>query len=156
MVVAYPVGSARLREIEAASLLHVSKSRYRDQIITSTDARDLPAHANCRIHLKAGQGWSVAPFRLLRDLSVLDPFLTKTKAYGRYTYFFLGDPSWWARTKNISWGYRTEAPSEGTTVYRIEGRDLLSCADLLFFRPDDKVVVIRGDYIGPAIADPAP
>jgi len=64
----------------------------------------------------------VAPFRLLRDYSILDPHLTHIKDWGCYTYFFIGEPGWWGVKKNI-----------GITMSW-----------------DDNVLVIRGDYTGPA------
>jgi hypothetical protein len=96
----------------------------------------------------------VAPFRLLRDYSVADPYLTDLKSYGRYTYFFLGEPGWWAVKKNIGLGARWGDLGADFVVFRVRGDDVLKCAELLFYRPDDKVVVIRGDYQGPASVEP--
>ncbi|RVT84149.1 hypothetical protein DXV76_10670 [Rhodobacteraceae bacterium CCMM004] len=155
MVVAYPVTGARRDEIAAATLVHVARAAHRDLIVEAPGGA-LPPGANCRIRLKAGQGWSVAPFRLLRDYSVLDPFLTHLKSYGCYTYFFIGEPGWWAVKKNIGPGVRWGDLGPEAVVFRVAGRDVLACADLLFYRPDDHVCVIRGDYRGPACMDPPP
>ncbi len=156
MPIAYPVGSAKLEDLRARTFVHITKAAHRDGIITGTDPAGLPAGANCRVHLKAGQGWSVAPFRLLRDYSVLDPYLHNLKNYGRYTYFFVGAPGRWALTKNIGGGLTWGSMGDDFLILSVRGEDVLACTDLLFYRPDDNVVVIRGDYSGPACADPAP
>jgi hypothetical protein len=107
------------------------------------------------IDLQAAQGWSVQPFRLLRDYSVLDPHLGETKTWGQYTYFFLGEPSAWAVRKNIGLTAAWGKLGEDALVIEISGADLLQKAKHVFYRPDDSVVVIRGGYAGPARVDPA-
>ncbi|MCP5341358.1 MAG: hypothetical protein H6901_04000 [Rhodobacteraceae bacterium] len=156
MVVAFPATKGLVDEIRGKSLFHVSASRFRNDIIKNTKNSHLPNHANCEISLKPGQGWSVAPFRLLRDYSIMDPYLNHIKAWGKYTYFFIGEPGWWAVKKNIGPGARWGNLGPDTTVYEILGRDLVKNASLLFYRPDDKVLVIRGGYDGFAFAEPAP
>jgi len=156
MAFALPATRGQAKAIGESVLVHVAPLSRRDQIVQGGDDGPLPAHANCRIHLKAGQGWSVAPFRLLRDYSVFDPYLNRLKSWGRYTYFFIGPPGRWAMIKNIGPGLRWGDLGPELMSFHVAGQDLLACVDLLFVRPDDNVLVIRGDYAGPAWADPAP
>lgn len=154
MVVAYPATDSKLSEIRSQDLFHVSSSKYRDLIIK---AKRATLHAtNCDVELQGMLGWSIAPFRILRDYSVLDYRFDETREWGRYTYFFLGTPGRWAVKKNLgltnSWGHL----GEEMTVYRVPGAELVRQAKIIFYRPDDNVVVIRGGYQGPAFADPAP
>jgi hypothetical protein len=154
MVVAFPVTMERLDHIRQGSLFHVTHARNRSQIIKGRI--DGASGPNCTIDLQATQGWSVKPFRLLRDYSVLDPHLGETQTWGQYTYFFLGVPSTWAVKKNIgllaAWGRL----GDDATVFEIRGADLLQRVKHVFYRPDDSVVVVRGGYVGPALVDPAP
>lgn len=154
MIIAAPASKERLTEIRNGSLFHVSKSEHRDKIIKSAaPAGTMP---NCTVEISAMQGWSVSPFRLLRDYSVLDHRADVTSTWGRYTYFFLGTPSSWAVKKNLgvlkAWGEL----GDDFTVYEVRGADVATADRLVFYRADDSVVVIRGGYTGPAHADPAP
>lgn len=150
MPVAFPVSRSSDIVSDESILYHVSSPTHRDSIVTSTEPTGLPSYANCTIHLKAGQGWSVAPFRLLRDYSILDPHLTHIKDWGCYTYFFIGEPGWWGVKKNIGITMSWDNLRENSVIYQIRGSDMLACSALLFYRPDDNVLVIRGDYTGPA------
>jgi hypothetical protein len=155
MVVAFPVTMERMEHIRQGALFHVTYARNGAQIIKSKidDKGDGP---NFMIDLQAAQGWSVTPFRLLRDYSVLDPHLGETRTWGQYTYFFLGAPSTWAVKKNIGLAAVWGKLGADKSVIEIKGTDLLQRAQHVFFRPDDSVVVIRGGYTGPARIDPAP
>jgi hypothetical protein len=59
--------------------------------------------------------------------------------------FFRGEPSQRARSINVQ-----KAP----VAIKVRGEDLIAHAgDRLYFRSWDKVVAVRGDYIGPAWVD---
>jgi len=81
---------------------------------------------------------------------VLDPYLCNLKSYGCYTYFFVGQPSKWALLKNISWR-AMKGNFTGKAFLRIRGQDLAKSTNLIFHRIDDNVLVIRGDFVGPAL-----
>ena len=153
MVVALPASSAKLNDISEGVLIHIAPLSRRDQIVSIAGQETLPKGTNCTVHIKAGQGWSVAPFRLLRDSSVADPYLTHLKDYGHYSYFFVGTPGWWALKKNIGPGARWGDLGPDKMVITVPGDLVVNQKRLLFYRPDDKVLIMRGDYQGPALVE---
>lgn len=148
MVIAAPATAARRAEIGAGTLYHVTNSRHRAEIVTAM----LPGtgFANCMVDLKAMQGYSVTPFRLLRDYSVLDANLADPKNWGQYLYFFLGEPGAWAVKKNLGLSATWGNLGPDALVIAVRGADLLSRNRIVFYRPDDRVVVVRGGFVGPA------
>lgn len=130
-------------------LIHITKSEWIPSIIDASNTSPLPHYASHNIALRAGQGWSFSS-RIARDYSVLDPYLNNLKSYGCYTYFFLGQPGKWALLKNIGWS-AMKGDMTGKATLHVKGQDLAKSAELVFHRIDDRVIVIRGDYVGPAL-----
>ena len=104
---------------------------------------------NAEVHLSPPTGWQLDFWKFIRDLSVWDPDVISSADRGRYLYLFLGQPGTWTRRINVQ-----KAP----LTIRIPGDALLLTvpAANLFYRAADKVIVIRGDYRGPAILEPPP
>ena len=108
---------------------------------------------NCTIHLTSQSGWS-GPKRFLRDYSVVDAQdVFNFQTGGRYVYFFVGEPNWWGLLKNI--GYlKWERVQAELGVIRIRGQNLVTDNARLFYRPDDRALVLSGEYRGPACVYP--
>src|SRR4051794_40194398 len=99
MPIATPATTSQMRFIAEAELIHVAPRAALERIVT--DGEPISGR-DCVVHLESGQGWSLFPFKLLRDYSVLDAAVTDTDYWGRYLYFFLGEPHWWSYRKNIT------------------------------------------------------
>lgn len=156
MVIAVKPTKRQLGMIGSSTLVHVAElSRLALIVVDKTPPASQTIGENCTISLKAGQGWSATPFKLLRDYSVLDTDFTNLKDWGRYLYFFVGDPGKWAVFKNLDSFRSWEDICRNFAVIRISGAKL-PAGSPVFFRPDDDVVVMRGDYTGPAAVTPAP
>ena len=86
----------------------------------------------------------------MRDAGIWDPKTFDPDDRCRYLYCFLGKPGFLGRVTNVQ-----KAP----LTIRIRGEDFLTRMppDRLFLRKElATVVVIRGDYVGPALIDPPP
>ncbi len=175
-LIATPATGDTRRMIADATLLHFAPLEALGSIVVD---RTMPARfGNCTVDLKAGNGWS-SLFKLLRDYSVLDPGFGRAADFGRYLYFFLGRPGSWAFAKNISpapvvqtllgdllrrlgaegLAGRLDARAEEAVrkefgVIEVRGLDALAGDRAVFWRADDKVVVLRGGYRGPARVTP--
>ena len=57
-----------------------------------------------------------------------------------------------ALLKNIGWS-ASKGDLSGLAVIKIDGADMLENGELFFHRLDDNVLVIRGDYKGPATVE---
>jgi hypothetical protein len=150
-MLAMPVDDAQRRVIAAGELYHVTKFSSLEGIVTNADNRR-PLRGPYDVYLRSGHGWSVFPFRILRDYSVLDTAIGDTDFHGRYLYFFLGEPTEWGRRKNIGLMVSEAKAQREYGVIRIAGSALLAQAGHhVFYRADDNAVVVRGEYRGPAI-----
>lgn len=130
--------------IKGSKLYHRSPAKYRDQIIMS---RSIAAEgAREYIHLQAQTAWTLSLWRLIRDLTVVDFSLLPDGTNGKYLYFFVGAPSKAQLVANAGETHK----ATGVDRYEILGSDLTRCCDQLFYRPIDRVLVVRGDYKGPA------
>ncbi len=104
--------------------------------------------AVCEVHIQATTG-------LYKNLTV-EGLDLGTLAY---TYFFLGDPDRFQIGMNIDNmallpGWK---PRPDVMMVRCRGEDILRAAGgVVWYRPMDKAVVIKGDYIGPATLSPVP
>lgn len=128
--------------IEGNDLVHRSPSRYRQQICGVRQ----PVPSEMAVHLKAQSGWQASGWKLIRDLTVADLSLLPDDTHGRYLYFFVGQPSQF----NLKANAGETSGIDHVDTYLIKGSDLLERCASLFFRPLDKVLVARGDYVGPA------
>ena len=151
-IVSLPVTSTQRAAIAAGELVHLTAREALPKIVVGGAPE---SGREQQVHLVAGQGWSLFPFKLFRDYSVLDVGVTDTSYWGQYLYFFLGEPNWWAYRKNITpfvspfrdW----DSLSKTHAVIRVFGRAVLDQAGAhVFYRADDGVVIIRGEYRGPA------
>jgi hypothetical protein len=158
VVIAVSPTRSQLAKIAASTLVHVTDPSRISSIIVDKSPKSVSSIGeNCTVSLKAGQGWNIAPFRLLRDYSVLDMEITNLKNWGRYTYFFVGEPSRWAILKNLTRLRKWEDLCVEFAVIRISGSAILSQAGCpIFYRADDDAVVVRGDFTGPAAVTPPP
>lgn len=150
MVIAYPATEARLAEIAAGILVHVTGRENREGIVVNDHPSTAEIGENCTVDLRASQGFQLG--KLLRDYSVIDPYVTSDSSWGSYLYFFLGEPGWWASFKNLSPWQSWSTIQQQALVIRISGRCFVAAAGRqpLFYRPDDGAVVLRGTYRGPA------
>ena len=130
--------------INASKLYHRSPAKYRDMIIMSRSNAEEGSRAY--IHLQAQTGWTLSLWRLIRDLSVIDFSLLPDGTNGKYLYFFVGTPS---KVQLIANAGETHKAT-GVDRYEILGSDLTKFCNRLFYRPIDKILVVRGDYKGPA------
>jgi hypothetical protein len=142
-----------LKPVERAAILageawHFSKARP-DQVTLGKLVANAPDLPNARIRLSAPSGWQLDFWKFVRDATVWDPRTFDAADRGKYLYFFLGEPGTWTRRMNVQ-----KAP----LTIRIRGADLLAAVPPanLFYRSADKVIVVRGDYQGLAMLDPAP
>lgn len=147
LVVATPINSLERAEIQLGEIWHFSKATP-PQI---TEAKLPGSHGapNARIRLSPPAGWQLDFWKFIRDATVWDPAVLGATDRGRYLYCFLGQPGTWTRRMNVQ-----KAP----LTIRIRGADMLASvpAHNLFYRSADRVLVVRGDFVGPAILDPAP
>lgn len=146
-VLATPASASERAAIGAGEVWHFSKAMPGQILLAKLAAP--PGAPNARVRLSPPTGWQLDVWKFVRDAAVLDPRTFAAADRGRYLYAFLGEPGTWQRRMNVQ-----KAP----LTVRIAGRDVLAAvpAANLFFRPADKTVVIRGDYVGPAVLDPAP
>jgi hypothetical protein len=133
----------QLKLIKESRLYHRSPAKYRDQIIMS--GSDVLEGTLANIHLQAQTGWTLSLWRLIRDLTVIDFSLLPDGKNGKYLYFFVGAPSKAQQVANAGETYK----ATGVDRYEILGSDLTRFCDQLFYRPIDKVLIVRGDYKGP-------
>lgn len=147
LLVSTPAGPAERALVERGEAWHFSKATPAQ--LTVAKLAGGPDQPNARIRLSPPTGWQLDFWKFIRDVAVWDPRAMVGPDVGRYLYLFLGEPGTWQRRMNVQ-----KAP----TTVRIPGRALLAAvpASNLFYRSADKVIVIRGDYLGPAILDPAP
>jgi hypothetical protein len=145
--IATPVTPVELEAIRKSEVWHYSKATY-DQIVLSKLVR-ASGQPNAFVRLSPPTGWQLDFWRLIRDLTVFDPDSFAPADYGRYLYGFLGEPTPKQKNMNVQ-----EAP----LTIRIPGEALVAAvpASKLFFRPMYKTVVVRGDYVGPALVEPPP
>jgi hypothetical protein len=131
--------------IRQGELWHFTSPARLNEI--ATGLREGAGFGTHQVRLVAGSGWS--PGRLLRDYSVLDlnPFnLRGDPDYGRYLYFFLGEPGLWGRLKNL--------PRGDFAIVKIRAADILTSGVAAFYRFDDQAVVVgRGEFTGPALIE---
>lgn len=108
-----------------------------------------PGEPNAIIRLSPPNGWQFNFWKFIRDFSVWDRRFHDAENFGRYLYLFRGKPGWFTRVTNVQ-----NAPVE----IRIAGSAVLSAIEPgnLFYRDIDNVVVIKGDFVGPAELTPAP
>lgn len=85
---------------------------------------------------------------------MVDIRIDQFDSWGQYTYFFLGTPTWWGVKKNLGVTVPVGHPGPDKVLFEVRGQDVVTEGRLVFYRPDDRVVVIRGGYRGPARADP--
>ncbi|MDP3417666.1 hypothetical protein [Falsiroseomonas sp.] len=142
-----PATAAERAAIEAGEAWHFSKASPRQ--LTEAKLAGGPGQPNARIRLSAPSGWQLDFWKFIRDASVWDPAAFSPADRGRYLYLFLGEPGTWTRRMNVQ-----KAP----LTVRIPGALLLAAVPPanLFYRAVDKVVVVKGDYVGPALLDPPP
>lgn len=150
-MIAFSATEAQRRDIAAAELYHLTRLDDLEAIVTDAGP-DRPIHGPHQVHIKSFQGYSLFPFRMLRDYSILDTAVTDTSFYGCYLYFFLGVPSWWGIKKNVGPRETLDSVRHTHGVIRVAGAAVLTQAGThVFYRPDDSAVVIRGEYSGPAV-----
>lgn len=147
MLLAAPASQAERSAIERGEAWHFSKATPAQ--VTVSKLPGAPGQPNAQVRLSAPTGWQLDFWKFIRDLSVWDPNFLSPADRGKYLYMFLGEPGTWTRRMNVQ-----KAP----LTIRIPGRALVAAVPPanLFYRSVDKVIVIRGDYLGPAILDPAP
>lgn len=150
MVVALPATAGQLADIAAGTLVHVTHRDNGSSIIVDSQPTSRAIGENHTVDLRAAQGYRLG--RLLRDYSIIDPFVTNDAEWGRYLYFFLGEPGIWARIKNLSVWRSWSRIQREALVIRISGANFIAQAGdaPIFYRLDDDAVVLRGDYRGPA------
>jgi hypothetical protein len=154
MPIAIPASKNRLATVSGSVLVHVTEPSNISSIVVDLKPASTNINENCTVFLKAGQGWSVAPMRLFRDYSVLELDVANTKNWGKYLYFFLGEPSRWAILKNLSSLKRWEDLQSSFGVIRVSGAQLLSkSGQPVFYRPDDNAVS-AGITTGPLLSRP--
>ncbi len=156
MPIALPVPRIVFARLGYRWLTHITRQAYllgsdgQPGIVTRRVRRSTDEWEQCEVNLVATSGFGNHGRRLLRDYSVLD-FELQLAGRGSYTYFFWGDPHAWGLLKNI--GVRNEAGllEKGFATIHVATDDLLARNDgPMFLRIDDKAVVIRGGYAGPA------
>ena len=147
MFVATPISAAERTAIEKGEFWHFSKAT--PQQITTAKLPSAAGQPNARIRLSPPTGWQLDFWKFIRDAVVWDPKSLSEMDRGRYLYGFLGEPSAWTRRVNVQ---------NSPLSIRIRGTDLLAnvATPNLFFRPLHHVLVIKGDYVGPALLTPAP
>jgi hypothetical protein len=148
LFIATPLKPPERSAITLGEAWHFSKARPH-QVAVGKLQTGGPGTPNARIHLTAPSGWQLDFWKFVRDATVWDPRTFDAAERGKYLYFFLGEPGTWTRRMNVQ-----KAP----LTIRIRGADLLAAVPPanLFYRSADKVIVVKGDYQGPAILDPPP
>ena len=145
--IALPLPMAARAAIAAGSVWHYTRTEYAAAIVQAGE-RPIGNFCNATVHLSPPQGWQLDVWKIIRDVAVWDPGFATPGEWGRYLYFFLDQPSAMRREMNVQ-----NAP----VAIEIRGTDLLAAAgDRLLFRGIDRVVVLRGDYRGPARVEPLP
>ena len=147
LLIATPAGGRDRATIAAGEAWHFSKAAPRQILVERRQGP--PGEPNAIIRLSPPTGWQLDFWTFIRDAAVWDSDMITPADRGRYLYFFLGEPGTWTKRTNVQ-----KAP----LTIRIRGADLLAAvpAGNLFYRSADKVIVVRGDYVGPAILDPPP
>ena len=145
---ALPPSAATRALIAGVDLWHYTRTEFAGRMVLPDPLPPGAGFGNAMVNLSPPTGWQLDFWKLLRDLTVLDPGFAEAASYGRYMYFFLGEPSVRVRAMNVQ-----DAP----VSIRVRGADALAAAgDRMLYRGLDKVVLIRGDYRGPALVDPLP
>ena len=147
LLLASPATALDRLAIMSGEVWHFSKATPR-QLMTSP-LNGLPGAPNATIRLSPPSGWQLDFWKFIRDLSLWDPKAMVGVDRARYLYCFLGQPGSWQKATNVQ-----KAP----LTVRIPGQALLAAVAPahLFYRSLDRVLVVRGDYAGPAILDPTP
>jgi len=147
MLVATPINAAERSTIVKGEFWHFSKATPKQ--VTITKLNSTAGGPNAQVRLSPPTGWQLDFWKFIRDLVVWDPRSMAEMDRGRYLYGFLGEPSAWTRRVNVQ-----NAP----LTIRVRGADLLANVpnQNLFYRPLDHVLVIKGDYVGPALLAPPP
>jgi hypothetical protein len=144
--VAVPLSPEARAALAAGSVWHYTRVEHLDGILQEGVPQG--NYCNALVQLRPPTGWQFDFWKFLRDAAVWDPDFGSRGEWGRYLYFFLGEPSAARRAMNVQ-----DAP----VSIEIRGADLLAAAgDRLLFRGLDRVVVLRGDYRGPARVEPLP
>jgi hypothetical protein len=147
-LVATPISAKKRSEIQIGEVWHYSKATP-GQIMTAKLAGGAGS-PNATIRLSPPTGFQWDFWKFVRDASVFDPDTFNPVDRGRYLYFFLGKPGFMARITNVQ-----KAP----LTIRIPGADLLGrvpTANLFSREEFGTIIIVRGDYVGPAVLDPAP
>lgn len=133
--------------IQEGEAWHFSKARPEQVTLAKLTGGETDS-PNARIRLTAPSGWQLDPSKFIRDILVLDWQALEAADFGKYLYFFHGEPGWFRRGMNVQ-----KAP----LAIRIRGRDFLAAVppNRLFFRSLDRTIAVRGDYEGPAILSPS-
>lgn len=150
-LVALPADEKTRQALRSSVLIHAAPREAVSAIVQGrqTDPRRF---GTWNVHLRAGQGW--APGKWSRDYSVLTiPFALGAEDYGRYIYFFAGEPGFWARFKNLTppdflltpWKLLQGAEALLTryAFFTLSGADVIQADTPLYWRADDRAVVIR-------------
>lgn len=142
------VTSGTRKLIEDGILWHYTKQEFAEAIVQPGAPPPGRAFGNAIVRLQPPQGYAFDFWKFIRDATVIDLPVFDRANWGRYLYFFLGEPSARLRAMNVQ-----EAP----VSIQLRGQDLLAHAPgRVLFRGADKVVVLRGDYLGPALVTPLP
>jgi hypothetical protein len=156
MPIAIPIPRAVFARLGHAWVSHVTRQTSllgtpaQPGIVTRRVLRNTDEWEACEVNLVGSSGFGNHGRRLLRDYSIID-FELRLAGRGSYTYFFSGDPSTWGLLKNIGVSNEADLLKQGYAIIRVATTDLLGrSAGPIFVRPDDKAVVIRGSYAGPA------
>lgn len=147
-LVATPISEAKRLAILAGEIWHFSKAEPGQLATGKLDGG--PGQPNATIRLSPPSGWQWDFWKFVRDATIWDPNIFDPVDRGRYLYCFLGKPSFIAKVTNVQ-----KAP----VTVRIRGVDLLSCVapHNIFSREEfGTIIVVRGDYVGPALLDPPP
>jgi len=142
--------AAQLEAIRTGTIVHRTRmgaATRNGRLVRHILSRDEHS-AVCEVHIRASTG-------LYKNLTVEGLDLGSMA----YSYFFLGDPGRFQIGMNIDnlallpgW-----QPRPDTMLVRCRGEDVLRVAGgVVWYRPMDKTVVIKGDYIGPATLSPVP
>jgi hypothetical protein len=154
MPIALPIPRILFNRLNYPWLTHITRQSYllgsagAPGIVRTVIRRD-GEWADCNVDLVGTSGFGSAG-RLFRDYSVVD-FEFSLRNRGSYTYFFAGDPSTWGLVKNFETWTEATLLKNGFAFIRIATKDFLDTyKGPIFWRPDDKAVVIRGSYSGRA------
>ena len=147
VVIANRMTAPERAKLAAGELWHFSKATPAQVVLAKLPGG--PGLPNARIRLTAPTGYQLDFWKFVRDAAVWDARAMMGPDFGKYLYFFLGEPGTWTRRMNVQ---------KANLTIRIRGTDALAAVpeERLFYRVLDRVVVVRGDYVGPAILDPPP